>query len=115
MRKSATTTNPPELANPLQDCGLDSSVDFAEENGEDQQAFHNLGKISIICKNSQSPYLKTSKTAQYEIIPCNELHGYIARENKVPTNHSLPRADDTTEQEPTAETDGDGDVPVQDA
>lgn len=79
----------------LKDCGLDTSVDFAEDNADDQRAFANLGKISIICKNSQSPYLKTSKTDQYEIIPCDQLHGHITAAGKNPTHHSLPRVEET--------------------
>lgn len=78
----------------IKDCGLDCSVDFAEDSPEDNRAFANLGKISIICQNSQSPYLKTSKTEQYEIIPCNELHGRIAQNHKYATNHALPRVDE---------------------
>jgi len=111
-----TLINPkkPRMSKRLQwrcDCGLDSSVDFADENNDDQRAFQNLGKISIICKNSQSPYLKASKTEQYEIIPCNELHGYIARENKIPTNHSLPRVQEPIDQHTTVETDNSAPAP----
>ncbi|KAK5943583.1 hypothetical protein PMZ80_004591 [Knufia obscura] len=105
-----TLINPkkPRMSKRLQwrcDCGLDSSVDFADENNDDHRAFQNLGKISIICKDSQSPYLKTSKTEQYEIIPCNELHRYIDREGKIPTDHSLPRLEESTEQDANVEGD----------
>lgn len=92
----------------MKECGLDSSVDFAEENAEDQRAFANLGKISIICKNSQSPYLKTSKTEQYEIIPCSELHVRIAREHKAPTIHGLSRVVEIPEEEAVASLAHDG-------
>lgn len=56
-----------------------------------------LGKISIICKNSQSPLMKTGKTSDYEIIKCNDLHDRIVRVGKVPTDHSASRLQDTAE------------------
>ncbi|KAK5090392.1 hypothetical protein LTR05_000564 [Lithohypha guttulata] len=110
-----TLINPkkPRMSKRLQwrcDCGLDCSVDFAEDNQEDTRAFANLGKISIICQNSQSPYLKTSKTEQYEIIPCNELHSRIAQNNKFATNHALPRVEEAPEDD-SSKIDGDSTLP----
>lgn len=84
----------------MQDCGLDTSVDFAEESHNDGMAFNTLGKISIICKNSQSPLVKTGKTADYEIIKCNDLHERIARTGKIATDHGISRS----QAEPSNET-----------
>lgn len=92
MCKSSFFKARPEALTLSQDCGLDTSVDFAEESREDGMAFSTLGKISIICKNSQSPLVKTGKTADYEIIKCNDLHDRIIRTGKSPTDHGISRS-----------------------
>lgn len=70
---------------------MDDLVDFAEDNGDDERAFRNLSKISIVCQNSQSPFMHTGAKGQLTIIRCNELVDHVAREGKTVTENGPPR------------------------
>lgn len=70
------------------------SVDLDET---DERAITSLGKLSIICKNTSSAYLKSANQNPYNIISCDELPGYIRREGKEPIEHHMPTIQETME------------------